>query len=154
MARLAEGRTHKAVAEEWGLSNRAVGQVAERWNESAKSLDAAPLEIVEWLAKMELRSIADLEAMAAANADRNPNVALGAKRAAGEARSRYTELMSAVGKLPENLELFRAESVLRGIADEMVETMELLVGGEITAEQAQDAFRRATGTAAGLQVAG
>lgn len=148
MARIAEGKTHTSIAKEWGISIRAVGQVVERWAEGVPSLDREPMEIVEWLARMHLRQIGDLEVMATRNAERNPNVALGAKRASGEAMLRYMDLMSAVGKLPENLELFRAESVLRRLADEMVETMERVQAGDMEVADAVVFFRGLTGTTA------
>jgi hypothetical protein len=136
LARVHEGRTSKAIGAEFGVTGRTVENVKRTAREGTPSLDRQPLEIIEWLAMMELRSVGDFERMATFNVEKNPNVALGAKRAAGEARARYLEMMSAVGKLPENLELFRAESVLRRMADEMVETMERVQSGEIDAAAA------------------
>lgn len=142
MARVHEGRTRKRVAEEFGISVRAVEAIVADFRASPSSLDDAPMQIVERLARTYLRQVGDLQAMAAEHAERNPNVALGATKAAGDALLRYTELMSAVGKLPDNLELFRAESVLRQIADEMMDTMERVEAGELSAADAGAVFRR------------
>jgi polyhydroxyalkanoate synthesis regulator phasin len=53
--------------------------------------------------------------------------------------------LAIVGKLPENLELFRAEAVLRRLAEEMVVKMELVDAGELTPGEAAAFFRELVG---------
>lgn len=153
MARVAEGRSSKVIGEEFGLTQRAVDAIRANWRKQPSHLDGEPMEIMEWLTSMHLRQFGDLTAMAAENVQSNPSVALGARKAAGDALLRYTELLSAVGKLPENLELFRAESVLRQMADQMLETMELVVAGDLSPAEAAEVFRRMTGEPAQLAAA-
>lgn len=144
MARVWEERPVKSIATEFGVSVRTVESVKDDWSKRGKQLDKEPMELVEWLTSMHFRQFGDLTAMAEATATLNPSVSLGAKKAAGDALLRYTEMLSLVGKLPENLELFRAETVLRRLADEMVTTMERVQAGEITPAEAADVFRSMT----------
>ena len=141
MARVAEGRTSAAIGEEFGISARSVEAVKAKWREGVPPLDRPPMEVVEWLAEMHLRQFGDLSAQAAACAGRNESVSLGAKKAAGDALARYTELMCAVGLLPENLSLFRSERALRRLADELLDVMERVEAGDMNAADAGAFFK-------------
>jgi hypothetical protein len=136
MARVAEGRTSKAIGEEFGISERSVESVKAKWREGVAPLDRPPMEVLEWLAEVHLRQFGDLSAQAAACAGRNESVSLGAKKAAGDALARYTDLLCAVGLLPENLGLFRSERALRRLADEMLLVMERVEAGDMDAAEA------------------
>jgi hypothetical protein len=142
MARLHEGASRSAVAAEFAISRQAVDGVVARWHKARSPLEGKPMETIDWLARRYLRQVGDLEAMAAANAERNPSVALGAKKAAGDALSRYTELLIAVGALPQELHLLRSEAVLRHLAEEMVDTMERVEAGELSPADASAFFRQ------------
>jgi hypothetical protein len=72
IARLHEGASRSAVAAEFAISRQAVDGVVTRWRDGRSLLEARPMETVEWLARRYLRQAGDLEAMAAANAERNP----------------------------------------------------------------------------------
>ena len=142
MARLHEGVSRLAVSAEFAISRQAVDGVMARWRKARSPLEGKPMEMIDWLARRYLRQVGDLEVMAAVNAERNPSVALGAKKAAGDALTRYTELMISVGVLPENLSLIRAEAVLRHLADEMVEAMFKVEAGEMSPGDAAALFRQ------------
>jgi len=140
-ARDAAGWTSPMIADEFEITDRQVRRVLADGKKMPSGIDDAPMEILEDLLRGFRGSIASFEAMAFDYRESHPNVALGAKRAADDARDRYAQLLSVVGKLPDNLELFRAESVLRGIAKEMGELMPKLEAGEITATEASAFFR-------------
>jgi hypothetical protein len=152
MARVAEGRTSAAIGEEFDISARSVEAVKAKWREGVAPLDRPPMEVVEWLAEMHLRQFGDLAAQAAACAGRNESVSLGAKKAAGDALVRYTELMCAVGLLPENLSLFRSERALRRLADELMLVMERVEAGEMNAAEAGAFFKSLVSDAPATQL--
>jgi hypothetical protein len=145
LARAHAGSLHREIAAEFGITARAVDQVVARLREARSGLDDRPMEILEWIARSYLRSMGDFQAMAAHQAKSNPAVALGAMKAAGDALERYTVLMVEVGSLPANLNLFRAESVLRRMADELVEVMERVESGEMSPMDAGVFFRELVG---------
>jgi hypothetical protein len=144
IARLEGGATSEEVAAEFGIAPRTVRLVRETSDRWPSPLDAEPMAVLEGIAKDYRRAIEDFLAMAHKHEESSPSVAVAALKGALTARERYVELLSAVGKLPENLELFRAESVLRQLADEMVEAMEKVEAGEMSAGDAADLFRQMT----------
>lgn len=141
IARLETGAPQRDVAKEFGIAERTVREVRDKRAARPSPLDDTPMEILEGLAKDYLASVADFKAMAFRHGDANPAVALGAMKGALVANERYLELMSLVGKLPENLELFRAEGVLRRVADELIAAMGRVERGEMSAAEAADFFR-------------
>jgi hypothetical protein len=140
VARATAGWSTAMIAAEFEITDRQVRRVLADERKMPSGLDDAPIEILEDLLRAYRGSIADFQAMAYEYRESHPNVALGAMRAADDARDRYAHLLAVAGKLPENLELFRAESVLRRLADEMVETMERVEVGEMSAGEAGDFF--------------
>lgn len=140
LARREQGVPWGEVAKEAHVSVKTAQRVVDAANELPSPLDARPMELLEALARGLLRSIADYEGMAFAWQMTNQTAALGAKKAADETRGRLAGLMADVGKLPENLELFRSEMEMRRIAEEMVAVLEAVVAGERTAEDALRVF--------------
>lgn len=151
LARLNAGASTKAVAAEFEVDQRTVRRARAEFVAMPSVLELSPSDVLVEMGRSYRRLIGDFEAMAFAHAASNPSVALGAKKAAAESMRAYVVMLTEVGLLPENLELFRAESVLRGLADKMVETMELVVAGELTAEEAAAVFRSMTGSTPRLQ---
>jgi hypothetical protein len=143
-AMLAAGSTQKAVAAEFGVSLRTVQAVVAAQRAAPSMLDEVPMQIVEDFIRSMRGRIADFHVMAYRHADANPSVAVAALKGAQATQERLLELLTCMGKLPEKLELFRAESELRRLADQMLETMELLQAGDITAGDAADVFRQIT----------
>jgi len=141
IACLESGESVEAVAKDFGISVRSVKAIRTKRSELPSPLNAMPMDILEGLVKEFRQSIADFNRMAHAHAATNPAVAVGAMKGALVARERYLELLSIVGKLPSNLELFQAESVLRRLADELRETMEKVERGEMTVVEAAAFFR-------------
>lgn len=136
------GWMEREIAAEFELTTRQVRRIVGERREMPSGLHGGPMEILDELLRGYRASIADFELMAFRYRDGHPNVALGAKRGAVDTRERYAQLLSAVGKLPENLELFRSESVLRQIADEMMDTMDGLRSGDVSVEEAHEFFSR------------
>lgn len=137
--------TWETIAAEAGISVRRAQEVYEEATRKGgrvpNPLDADPMVLLEDLARGMQLSIGDFEAMASAFIDANPNVALGAKKAADEARARFAELMIRTGKMPEDLELFRSETEMRRIAEQMVEQIEGVVEGTVDPRAALLFFR-------------
>ncbi len=140
-ARDAAGWASLMIADEFGITDRQVRRVLAGGAKLPSGIDDAPMEILEDLLRGFRGSIASFEAMAFDYRESHPNVALGAKRAADDARDRYAHLLSVTGKLPNNLELFRAESVLRRLADEMIDAMVKVEQGEMSGADAGAFFR-------------
>lgn len=140
LARHEQGASWAEIATEAGVSARTAQRVVEHARALPSPVDARPMELLKALAAGYLRSIADYEGMAFAWQQSNQTAALGAKKAADETRARLAALMADVGKLPENLELFRSEMEMRRIAEEMVEVLEGVVSGERSAVEALAVF--------------
>jgi predicted methyltransferase MtxX (methanogen marker protein 4) len=79
--------------------------------------------------------------MADRYAEAHPAAAVGAMRLARETHTQYIQLLMALGKLPQNLELFRSEAMMQRIAEEMVEKLEAFVRGEVEAAELLVFFR-------------
>jgi len=141
VARRAQDWTWEMIAVEAGVSVRQAQKVFKDAKGLRSPLDDSPMKVLEDLATGFKLSIGDFEAMAFANAETNPSVALGAKRAADEARTRYMELQQRVGNLPRNLRVFRSEARLRSIATEMFDVLTELRAGKITADEAFEHFQ-------------
>jgi hypothetical protein len=136
MAGLTAGHTQAEVAAELGVSVRTVQAVKASADKRPSLLEQVPMDILRELLASSRERIASFEAMAHAHAASNPSVAVAAKKGAMQAEERLVELLAALGKLPGNLETFRAESVLRQVADEMLDVMSGLKDGEVTVEEA------------------
>jgi hypothetical protein len=130
IARAAAGASQRAIAQEFSIAERTVRAVLERARKAPSGLNAPPMSIVEDALRIMLRQRADLLALAWAQQDRNPHVALGALRVAGETLDRYLTLLGDVGKLPTDIELFQSELALRSIAERLVEKLHDVERGE------------------------
>jgi hypothetical protein len=134
------GYTQKEIAEDYGLTERQVRRVLSERAKVPRLLDEAPGQVLDDMVANYRQMIATLDAMALRYAESHPHAALGAERAAMDARERLMELLTRLGHMPADLGLFRAESVLRGIAEEMAQTMGRALRGEITTQEAADYF--------------
>lgn len=140
LARLKAGADPNEVAKEFEISARSVRAIREKREAQPSLLDAQPMGILEEMADDFQDAIAEFSAMAYAHADSNPAVSIAALKGKLVARRELADLMSDVGKLPSNLELFRAEGVLRRIADEMREMMGRLRREEVTMDEVEAFF--------------
>jgi hypothetical protein len=140
---LAAGSTQRVVASEFGLSLRTVQAVVAAQRKAPSLLDEVPMAIVESFVRSMRRRIAEFHAMNFHHADANPSVAVAALKGAQRTEERLIEVLGELGKLPSNLSLLRAESVMRAIADTMLQAMFKLERGEIDAGEAMAVFRSA-----------
>lgn len=145
VARAAQDWPVQAIAAEVDLSVEQVRRVLRGKRGVRSPLEETPMQLLEDLARGFKLSVGDLEAMAAAWVHDNHNAALGAKKAANDARRHFMDLMATVGKLPTDLELFQQEAALQRVADEMVQIMQSVERGETSAKDAVAAFWRMTG---------
>lgn len=142
MARAAAGWSQTMIADEFEITARQVRRVLSERPRLPSGLDDPPMQLVEELLRGYRSSIADFEAMAYRYSEAHPNVALGAKRAAGDALDRYANMLALVGKLPSDISLVRSEGVLRQLADEMVDAVMRVEAGELAPADAAVLFRR------------
>lgn len=142
MAALHAGRAVKDVAKDFKLTPRSVARIAETFGERRTALEKAPMEIVERMLRTYESQMERAAAMAAAFASEHPPASIAALKAEADAFERYVSLLSNMGKLPENLELFRAETELRRISLEMLEQVKRLEAGEITVVELGGFYRR------------
>lgn len=141
MARKAQGVSNAVAAAEAGVTERTVERIIADRRGVGSPLDDSPGQLLDELAIGFRLSIGDFEAMALAWFDTNNSASLGAKKAADETRARLSALLAEVGKLPENLELFRSEMEMQRIAERMVGVMRGVAAGEMDASEAVDFFR-------------
>lgn len=141
-ARKVQGLTNAMIAAEFGITERSVERVLADQRKVQSPLDQVPMQILEDLVRGVQLAAGDFEAMSVAWFDVNQSASLGAKKAAVEARIQLGSLLREVGKLPENLELFRSEMEMQRIAEEMVRVMQAVAAGEKDASEAVDFFRQ------------
>jgi hypothetical protein len=123
--RHAQGWPWEAIAAEAGISVTAAKEAAKRRREQAPlALKADPLKVVEDIMLGLQTSIGDFEALAVRYQDAHPSAAVGAKRAANEARNSVLVLLQATGRLPEDLVTLRHLIEQRQMAVTMLDTME------------------------------
>lgn len=141
LARAEQGVPWAEIAKEAGIDKRSCQRVVEQLREVPSLLDERPMKLLEDLVRSLTRSIADYEGLAFEWADTNHTAALGAKKAADETRFRLAVLLENVGKLPDNVELYRTEEEMRQIAEQMAEQLTLARDGRVTVEDAIEYFR-------------
>lgn len=126
VARKVQGWPWEAIAKEAGLTvTGAKRAFASRRAVLPMTLRMDPVEVIENVAEGLTMSIGDLEAIAADAMARNQlNAAVGAKKAANDARARMIELLQATGKLPQDLKALRHLIDLRMIALRMLDAVD------------------------------
>lgn len=144
IARLEGGATSREVAREFGIGERTVRLIAETANRWTTPLTHEPMQILNGVLRDYDRAVQDFLALAFRYEASSPAAAVAALRGALQARERHVELLSLVGKLPEDLETFVAQSVLQRLADEMVDLMGRVESGELSAADAGRRFRDMT----------
>jgi hypothetical protein len=147
MAALLAGDDEKDVASEFGIASRTVRTIRARFDGAGPTtvLNSEPMEIITSRIADYERRLRDFDRMAYAHADNNPSVAVSAMKGAVQVTEQITELLRKVGKLPEDLELFRNEALLRRMVEEMVDAVEELERGKITAAEVGFRFRKMMG---------
>ena len=93
-------------------------------------LDAEPIKILQGILTGLQLSIGDLEQLAAASIEeRHLSAAIGAKKAANEARDRLGALLQSVGVLPHELGTLRFEFEFKALIVRIVDTVDRFVEG-------------------------
>lgn len=125
LQRKAQGWTIEEIAKEAGLSVSGAKKALRKKKEAMPpTLGRDPLEIVAELVEAYDADIGDLERMAAAYAERQPSVAVGAKKAAGSMRWQKTILLQATGQLPRELGTLRVVAEARVVAAVLYDSVE------------------------------
>lgn len=135
---LAAGRTQAEVASEFAVSERTVRMVKQRSAQAPSMLDDPPMDLIEERLRALRRRIADFSAMGYHHADANPSVAVAAMKGAERTEEALIEMLSYLGKLPGNLQLFVAESTLRSMARDVGKAFRRVKAGELTLEDADE----------------
>lgn len=125
LQRHAQGWPWEAIAAEAGITVRSAEAAAAKRREQAPlALQADPLQVVEDIMLGLQTSIGDFEALTVRYQDKHPSAAVGAKKAANEARNSVLVLLQATGRLPEDLVTLRHLIEQRQMAVTMLDTME------------------------------
>jgi hypothetical protein len=154
IARAAQGMPHAVIAAEAKVSVRQVERIVAGNRGVRSPLEDTPMELLDELAVGYRLAIGDFEAMALAWFDSNQSASLGAKKAADESRGRLAALLEVVGKLPEDMELFRSEAQMQRIAETMAQTMRAVADGEMEPAAAVDVFEGLIGRRPAVRVIG
>lgn len=119
-----QGWTDSEIAEEFGLTASAVHKAIKKKREAMPDLlDLDPVEIIRSLVEGFQASVADFEKMAYNYADDHPSAAVGAKRAADEARRNLAGLLQTTGTLPHDLGQVRHLVEVRVAVIEIVDSI-------------------------------
>jgi len=121
LTRKAQGWTNGAIAAEAGISVTAAKDAMRNRRETLPDLlDQDPMEIIQNLLEQISASAGDLELMAVAYSEAHPSAAVGAKKAAHEARRDLASLLQATGKLPKELGTLRHLVDVRAVAVQII----------------------------------
>lgn len=142
VAAIGTGETPRELAKQFGITARQITRMLATREKAPSDLGTVPLELIKDLLRSYRESIADFEAMAARYVDTHPTAALGAKRSALETRDKLAVLLQAIGKLPENLEVFRSQEDMRRTGLEMIGAIELAKAGELSLDELQRRFEQ------------
>lgn len=113
-----QGWSIEEAATEAGIKVEAAKLAIKKKREAqVQLLDKDPVEIIEGLVVQWQMAIGDFEQIAAAAAEANNlPVAVGAKKGAGEAREKLTELLQSFGTLPHDLGTITYTVEIRAVA--------------------------------------
>lgn len=140
VAALHAGHEVRQVAREFSLTARQIRNIEKSFKERPTPLDSAPMEIIERLLRTYESQISRFAAIANAQLETRPSIAVRALQGEADATERYANLLGDIGKLPDNLELFRSESEMRAVGERMVESLHELAAGDITIGDVIDRF--------------
>lgn len=141
VAAVAAGQKPTKLAEDFAITPTRVRQILRDRSRAPSVLEARPMQLLEDLLRTYRDDIADLEAMARRYLDSHPAVALGAKRSAIETREKLVMVLESLGKLPDNLELFRSESEMLRVAEIMLDKLDGLRQGKLSGDEVFEFFR-------------
>jgi hypothetical protein len=122
VTRVAQGWPWAKIAKEAGVTVR----TAQRAHAAKKAampdlMSMDPLAIVRILVEGFQMSIGDFEAMALDYAEKHPSAAVGAKKAANDARGDLAAILQATGSLPHELGTLRHVVELQAVAKQIIE---------------------------------
>jgi hypothetical protein len=132
------GENVKDIATAYELTPRQVRRIFDAFKMRPSGLDHEPMEIIGKAIRLYEQQMASFAAVAENTIDRQPAVAVAALKGHADTLERYLSLLSDVGKLPENLEMFRQESEMLQIGRAMVEMSQKLAAGEISGVEVED----------------
>jgi hypothetical protein len=141
LARLAAGATQKQAAAQFGLAERTVRAIAAGARATPSPLDERPMQVLEDLLRIYRRMAADFAVLAYANVDRNPSVTLGAMKMQLAALEAFVGLLDAVGFLPTDLSVIRAEGELLRLGDLILARLRDFEAGELSAHELAEWIR-------------
>lgn len=142
VAALHAGEPVKDIGKRYGITPRSVRRIFEAFGERPTALEQRPMEIIERVLRTYEQQMRDFMLVAQTTLERAPAVAVGALKGHADSLERYTMLLSDVGKLPDNLELFRSETEMRRVGELMVERLQALAAGETDAMAVKELFER------------
>jgi len=142
-ARHEQGWTQKRIAEEAGISERAVRDIVnERKALGAALLDHGPIENVQRMAAQFETTAVNAESLAMAVVEDQPAVALAAMGRAVQARRELANLLQASNRLPRDMGYLGDLLDIREVAEQMLNAIRDLREGKIDVAEVEQVFRR------------
>lgn len=143
--RRVQGLTWDLIAREVGLTSRQCKlELAAYERDNPDTLDffkADPVKLFQEMMSGIYYSISDFEGLAFAALEQgNLAAAVGAKKAATDAREKIVEIERALGLLPQDLATFRTLFDLREIASRTIDLVEAFERGEATPTDVRQGF--------------
>jgi nitroreductase len=140
VAALHAGEQVKDVAKTYGITPRSVQRIFEAFRMRPTAIDSQPMQIIERAIRQYEQQMQSFAAVAENTIERAPAVAVAALKGHADSLERYLRLLSDVGKLPTNLELFRNESDMRQVGRIMAEVLQRVANGELSGLEAAERF--------------
>jgi len=139
-----QGRTQKRIAQEAGISERAVRTIVnDRKALGAALLDRGPVDNVRRMAAQYEDMAVNCEALAVALVETQPAVALGAMAQAMAARRQLADLLQAANRMPRDMGYLGDLLDIREVAEEMVTAVRDFRDGKIGVDGVEQVFRQA-----------
>jgi hypothetical protein len=125
VVRISQGWTFPEVAAEAKISVSQAKRAVKAKREAMPALlEQDPVEIITYLVEGFQASIGDFEKMALAYSQAHPSAAVGAKKAANDARASLTTLLQSVRVLPHDLGTMRHLVDLRAVVAAVIDGVE------------------------------
>lgn len=125
VVRISQGWTYQEVSAEAKISVSAAKRAVKAKRDAMPALlEQDPVEIITYLVEGFQASIGDFEKMALAYSGAHPSAAVGAKKAANDARASLTTLLQSVRVLPHDLGTMRHLVDLRAVVVAVLDGVE------------------------------
>jgi hypothetical protein len=113
----------KQIASDYSVSERSVQAIVQNYSKRPTALDVPTPQVMQDAVRRYEAHMANLLAMAEANAIENPAVALGAEKAYGQALADYMRLMADMGHMPKDYGAYGLKLQTEAVIRRMIEAV-------------------------------